>query len=249
MLRRSAPRQRVDRLVVVADDARGCGASRRAPGPTGTAAGSCPGTRRRGGSASAPGTWRATSGASLEQPDGLEQQVVEVERVGRPQALLVARREAGDRPLAVVDGVLGEERRVEHLVLGPADRAEHRARPELAGQRQVLLAQDLLHQRLLVVGVVDRRTGGRSRSPRRRAAARGRRASGTCRPATSRPRSPTRLMIRSRSSPAARFVNVTARIRHGRTSLTPTGTRSGGRGRASCPSRRRRGSAAGPRSS
>ena len=39
---------------------------------------------------------------------------------------------------------------------------------------------------------------------------------------TSRPPSPTRLMIRSRSSAAARFVNVTARIRHGGTSLMPT---------------------------
>ena len=55
----------------------------------------------------------------------------------------------------VVDGVLGEERRVEHLVLGPADRAEDRRRPELAGRGQVLLAEDLLHQRLLVVRVVD----------------------------------------------------------------------------------------------
>ena len=32
---------------------------------------------------------------------------------------------------------------------------EHDARPELAGQGQVLLAEDLLHQGLLVVGVVD----------------------------------------------------------------------------------------------
>ena len=55
----------------------------------------------------------------------------------------------------VVDGVLAEERRVEHLVLRPADRAEDRARPELAGERQVLLAEELLHQALLVVGVVD----------------------------------------------------------------------------------------------
>ena len=39
---------------------------------------------------------------------------------------------------------------------------------------------------------------------------------------TSRPPSPTRLMIRSRSSAAARFVNVTARIRHGATSLMLT---------------------------
>jgi len=39
---------------------------------------------------------------------------------------------------------------------------------------------------------------------------------------TSRPPSPTRLMIRSRSSAAALFVNVTARIRKGGTPLTPT---------------------------
>ncbi len=55
---------RVDRLVVVPDDARGCRASRPAPGPTGIAPGSCPGTRRRAGSASAPGTWPAPGGAS-----------------------------------------------------------------------------------------------------------------------------------------------------------------------------------------
>ena len=94
-------------------------------------------------------------GRLLEQPDGLEQQVVEVERVGLAQALLVARREAGDHPLAVVRGLLDEERRVEHLVLRPADGAQDRARAELAGERQVLLLEDLLHQRLLVVGVVD----------------------------------------------------------------------------------------------
>ena len=94
-------------------------------------------------------------GRLVEQADGLEQQVVEVERPGGLEALLVAGREAGDRPFPVVRGVLAQERRVEHLVLGAADRAEHRARAELAGQRQVLLAQDLLHQRLLVVRVVD----------------------------------------------------------------------------------------------
>src|SRR3970040_713204 len=38
---------------------------------------------------------------------------------------------------------------------------------------------------------------------------------------TSRPLSPTSRTIRSRSSAAARFVKVTARIRHGATSLTP----------------------------
>ena len=94
-------------------------------------------------------------GRLVEQPDGLEQEVVEVERVRLAQPLLVAGRQARDRPLAVVRRVLGQERRVEHLVLGPADGPEDRARPELAGQRHVLLAQDLLHQRGLVVGVVD----------------------------------------------------------------------------------------------
>ena len=94
-------------------------------------------------------------GRLVEQPDGLEQEVVEVERARALEALRVADREPGDRPLVVVDGVLAQERRVEHLVLGPADRPEDRRWPELAGQRQVLLAQDLLHQRLLVVGVVD----------------------------------------------------------------------------------------------
>ena len=94
-------------------------------------------------------------GRLLEQAHGLEQQVIEVEGLGFPQPLLVARREARDRAVAVVDRVLGEERRVEHLVLRTADRAEHDRRAELAGQRHVLLAEDLLHQRLLVVGVVD----------------------------------------------------------------------------------------------
>ena len=91
----------------------------------------------------------------VEQADRLEQEVVEVERADLLEPLDVALREPGDHLLVVVDGVLGEERRVEHLVLRAADRAEHGRRPELAGQRHVLLAEDRLHERLLVVGVVD----------------------------------------------------------------------------------------------
>ena len=94
-------------------------------------------------------------GRLLEQPDAFEQEVVEVERVRLAQALLVAGREAGDHPLAVVRGLFDEEGRIEHLVLGPADRAEDRARAEFPGERQVLLFEDLLHQGLLIVGVVD----------------------------------------------------------------------------------------------
>jgi hypothetical protein len=91
----------------------------------------------------------------VEQADGLEQQVVEVERLCLAQALLVAGREARDRAVAMVDRVVGQKRRVEHLVLRTADRAEDDTRPEFAGQRHVLLPEDLLHQRLLVVGVID----------------------------------------------------------------------------------------------
>ena len=91
----------------------------------------------------------------VEQLDRLEQEVVEIERADLAETLLVADGEAGDRPLVEVDGVLAEERCVEHLVLRPADRAEHRARAELAGQGQVLLPEELLHQARLVLGVVD----------------------------------------------------------------------------------------------
>jgi hypothetical protein len=55
----------------------------------------------------------------------------------------------------MVGGVLEEHLRIEHLVLRPADRPEHDARPELAGERQILLAKDLLHERLLIVRVID----------------------------------------------------------------------------------------------
>ena len=44
---------------------------------------------------------------------------------------------------------------IQHLVLRPADRPEDGAWPELAGERHILFAQDLLHERLLVVRVVD----------------------------------------------------------------------------------------------
>ena len=94
-------------------------------------------------------------GRLVEEADGLEQEIVEVERADLLEPLDVPLREPRDHLLVVVDRVLGEERRVEHLVLRPADRAQDGRRPELAGQRHVLLAEDRLHQRLLVVGVVD----------------------------------------------------------------------------------------------
>ena len=94
-------------------------------------------------------------GRVLEQLHGTQQQVVEVERVRRAEALPVAGRQLRDDPFLVVDGVLGEEHLVQHLVLRPADGAQDRGGAVLARGRQVLLGQDPLHQLLLVVRVVD----------------------------------------------------------------------------------------------
>ncbi len=55
----------------------------------------------------------------------------------------------------VARGLVGEEGRVEHRVLRAADRPEDRGRAELPGDRQVLLLEQALHERLLVVRVVD----------------------------------------------------------------------------------------------
>ena len=51
--------------------------------------------------------------------------------------------------------VLGQKVGVDHLVLRARDGAQDGARFVLSGDRQVVLAQDLLHERLLVVHVVD----------------------------------------------------------------------------------------------
>ena len=160
-------------------------------------------------------------GRLLEQVDGAQQQVVEVERVRGPQPLPVARGEAGDHPLPVVDGVLGEERLVEHLVLGPADRAEDRGRPELAGRRQVLLGAGSASSAAAGRRCRRSRTAGRARSPRRPCRSTRAHSAWNVPAWTSLPCSPTSAVIRSRSSPAARLVNVTARIRRGWTALTP----------------------------
>ena len=130
----------VDRLVVVADDAQVAVRSRPGRGPTGTAPGSCPGTRRRGGSASAPGTAPGRPGAWSNRRTASQQEVVEVERA-RPRAGAADSDRRAGRSIRsmVVDRVVGQERRVEHLVLRPADRARAPPRAELAGGRQVVV--------------------------------------------------------------------------------------------------------------
>ncbi len=98
-------------------------------------------------------------GRVLEEPNRLEQQIVEVERGGCLQARLVAPVESGDLPLPMSVGVGRDEVRIEHLVLRPRYGAQDRARLVLARDRQVFLSQDLLHQGPLVVGVVDDEVG------------------------------------------------------------------------------------------
>ena len=94
-------------------------------------------------------------GRLVEEPHGLEQEVVEVERGGRAQPGLVAPIQPGDLAFPMRMRVLGQKVGVDHLVLRARDRAQDGARFVLAGDRQVVLAQDLLHERLLVVHVVD----------------------------------------------------------------------------------------------
>ena len=94
-------------------------------------------------------------GRLVEEPHRLEQEVVEVESGGRTQPRLVSAIQPGDLALAVSVRVLRQELGVDHLVLRPRDCGQDRARLVLAGDRQVVVAQDLLHKGLLVVRVVD----------------------------------------------------------------------------------------------
>src|SRR5664280_415401 len=52
-------------------------------------------------------------------------------------------------------GVGREEVRIEHLILGPRDRGKDGGGLVLAGDRQILILEDLLHEGLLVDRIVD----------------------------------------------------------------------------------------------
>ena len=97
----------------------------------------------------------------LEQADGFEQQVVEVEGVVLAQLGLVALIDVGD---ALAVGILGGEvvlLRIDHVVLGPGDAAQNGARGELLGV-EAHAAHDLLDDGLLVVFVVDGEGAGQA---------------------------------------------------------------------------------------
>ena len=94
-------------------------------------------------------------GRLVEEADGGEEEVVEIECAGLAEPLLVPGGEPGDLAVAVGGGVLVEVRRVEHLVLRPADRPEDGRGSVLPGRRQVRVLEDLPHEGSLVIRVVD----------------------------------------------------------------------------------------------
>ena len=100
----------------------------------------------------------------LEQPDGVQDDIVEVQRPGLPQPLFVLGIELGDFLQPEVAGlprVPGEVRRQLELVLCPGNRGQHRAGGELLVVETQLL-EAVLHHPLRVVGVVDGEGGGKA---------------------------------------------------------------------------------------
>ena len=92
----------------------------------------------------------------FEQPDSFQQEIVEVESVRSAKRVAIL----PGQPRHLDQGARGDPHRrdlgrVHHVVLGSADRTEDRLGPGLAFCLHPLLAQDLLHERDLVVRVVD----------------------------------------------------------------------------------------------
>ena len=140
-------------------------------------------------------------GRLVEQPDGLEQEVVEVERV-RPCAAAPGSGSPAGRSCARGGSPRSRDRKVGSSIsflarLMAPRTALGRNSPVsgMSSSRRICFISDLL-----VVGVVDDEAAVRSRSPRHRPAARARASEWNVPATTSRPPSPTRLMIRSRSS-------------------------------------------------
>ncbi len=92
----------------------------------------------------------------LEEQDRPAEQVVEVERASLAEAPLVGHGELRDVLLVAGRGRLFECVGTLQVVLRPGQRLEHAAGPDRAAlERHVEVAEDLLHQRQLVVRVVD----------------------------------------------------------------------------------------------
>ena len=97
------------------------------------------------------GRWRF-----LEEPKRLQEEIVEVEGIRALERIPIFPRQPGDLDqCAGRDPHRGNLGRVDHVVLGAADRPENGLRTCLALGLHALLAQDLLHELVLVVRVVD----------------------------------------------------------------------------------------------
>ena len=94
-------------------------------------------------------------GRLLEEPHGLDEQVVEVERGGLAEPLGIGGVGAGHVRLQVAAGLLVGLEGTDELVLPAADGREHGSRAQLGPSTQLQVAQDLLDDAGLVVGVVD----------------------------------------------------------------------------------------------
>ena len=95
--------------------------------------------------------------AGLQDPDRLQQQIVEVHGVGRHQPLLVGQVDVGDAPAVRIRSVARRRREplgVHQLALGLADDGGHRPRRQPLGV-QPQLGHDDLHQPARVGVVVD----------------------------------------------------------------------------------------------
>ena len=98
----------------------------------------------------------------LEQSNGVEDNIVKVQRPGLPQPFFILRIELGDPLQPEVAGrpaLPGEIRRQLELILGPGNCGQHRAGGELLVVETQLL-DAVLHHPLGVVGVVDGEGGG-----------------------------------------------------------------------------------------
>ena len=95
----------------------------------------------------------------LQQQVGVEQQIVEIERVGGLEALLQALVDARGDLAHRIARLLGEIPRDDQLVFGRGDAVHERVDREALGV-DVQLGHDLLVQALLVVGVVDGEVAG-----------------------------------------------------------------------------------------
>ena len=210
----SAPREPIDRLVAVADDAARCGARR----PSMSTISFC--ARLVSWNSSTRMCLKRCGSVehirrALEQSHGEQQQVVEVHGRGGEEPLLVFLVDVGDAPLEDRAGPLGVGGGAGQLVLGRRDGGVDAAGGKLLGVE--VQSRRMCSTRSPAVGVVVDGEGLAVPEPVGvRAAGCARRRRGTSRPTCARRRRRSAPRPGARISSAALLVKVMARISHGR---------------------------------